>query len=65
LLDLHFIFKIYYNFESCQNMLTTLGFHFHKLQLCFICHAHYIPFKRGKGFLKFENFEKYFEFLKI
>jgi hypothetical protein len=46
-------------------MLTTLGFHFHKLQLCFICHAHYIPFKRGKGFLKFENFEKYFEFLKI
>jgi len=47
-------------------MLTTLGFCFlyHKLQLCLVCHAHYIVFTCGKRLLKFENFEKYFEFLK-
>jgi len=44
---LHFILKIYHNFESYQNMLTTFSFCFlyHKLQLCFVCHAHYNPFK--------------------
>ncbi len=51
---LRFILKIYHNFESYQNMLTTLGFFFlyHKLQLCFVCHAHYNPFICGKGLLK-------------
>jgi hypothetical protein len=50
-----FILKTYHNFESYQNMLTTLGFCFlyHKLQLCFVCHAHYTPFTCGKKPLKF------------
>jgi hypothetical protein len=63
---LHFILKIYYNFESYQNMLITLGFCFlyHELQLCFVCHAHYTPFTCGKGLLKILKFGKYFEFLK-
>ncbi len=45
-------------------MLITLGFCFcyHELQLFFVCHAHYTSFTCGKGLLKFENFEKYFEF---
>jgi hypothetical protein len=48
-------------------MLTTLGFCFlyHKLQLCFVCHAHYTPFTCGKGLLIILKLEKYFEFLKI
>ncbi len=64
---LHFILKIYHNFESHQNMLTTLGFCFfyHKLQICFICHAHYASFTCGKRLLKFFNFGKYLEFLKF
>ncbi len=47
-------------------MLTTLGFYFlyYKVQLCFVCHAHYTPFTCGKEPLKIEIFEKYFEFLK-
>jgi hypothetical protein len=44
-------------------MLTTLGFYYlyHKIQLFFVCHAHYTLFTCGKGFLKFYKFEKYFE----
>ncbi len=51
---MRFILKIYHNFESYQNMLIILGFYFlyHKLQLCFVCHAHYTPFTCGKGLLK-------------
>jgi hypothetical protein len=51
----HFKLKIYHNFESYKNMLTILGFCFlyYKLQLCFVCHAHYTPFTCGKGLLKF------------
>jgi len=62
---LRFILKIYHNFESYQNMLITLGFCFlyHKLQLFFVCHAHYTPFTCVKGLLKIKKFEKYFEFL--
>jgi hypothetical protein len=47
-------------------MLTTLGFCllYHKLQLCFVCHAHYTPFTCGKGLLKILKIEKYFEFFK-
>ncbi len=62
-----FIFKIYHNFEPYQNMLIDLGFFFlhHKLKFCFVCHAHQTPFTCGKRLLKFEHFEKYFEFLKI
>jgi hypothetical protein len=54
LLDFALDFEIHYNFESYQNMLTTLGFNFlyHKLQLCFICHVHYTPFTHGKIILK-------------
>jgi hypothetical protein len=37
---LHFIVKIYHNFD-------------YQLQLCFVCHAHYTPFTCGKGLLKF------------
>jgi hypothetical protein len=37
---------------------------YYKWQLCFVCHAHYTPFTCGKRLLKFENFEKYSEFLK-
>ncbi len=57
----------YHNFDSYQNSLTTLGFCFlyHKLQLCFIYHAHYIPFTCGKGLLIILKFEKYFKFLRI
>jgi len=63
---LHFIFKINHNFESYQNMLSTLGFCFlyHKLQLFLVSHAHFTPFTYGKGFLKKYQFEKYFEFKK-
>jgi len=52
---LHFMLKICHNFESYQNMWTTLGFFFlyQKIQLCFVCHAHYNPFTCGKRFLKF------------
>jgi len=48
-----FALKIYHNFKSYQNMLTILGFFFlcHKLQLCFICQAHYTPFTCGTVFL--------------
>ncbi len=51
---LHFILKIYHNFESYQNMLITLGLCllYHKPQLCFVCHAHYTPFTCGKKLLK-------------
>jgi len=44
--------------------LTSLCFCFlyHKLQLCFLCHAHYTPFTCGKGLLNFFFFENYFEF---
>jgi len=60
---LHFILKFYHNFESYQNMLTTLGscFLYHKMQLCFVCHAHYTPFTCGKGLLKILKFLKCFE----
>ncbi len=36
-----YVLKIYHNFESYQNMLTTLSFYFlyHKLQFYFVCHA--------------------------
>ncbi len=45
------------------NMLTTFFFFLHyKLQLCFVCPAHYTPFTCGKGLFKILNFEKYFEF---
>jgi hypothetical protein len=49
-----FILKIYHNFELYQNTLLTLGFYFlyYKLQLFFVCHAHYAPFTCGKGILK-------------
>jgi hypothetical protein len=60
---LHFILKIYHNFESYQNMLTTLVFVSCKLQICFVCHAHYTPFTCGKVRLKISIFEKYFEYL--
>jgi hypothetical protein len=48
-------------------MLTTLGFCFlyHKLQLRFVCHAHYTPFTCGKELLKNKKFETYFELLKF
>jgi len=64
---MHFILKIYHNFESYKNMLTILGFFLknHELKLCFICHAHYTSFTCVKGLLKFLKFEKYFEFLKF
>ncbi len=64
---LHFILKFYHNFQSYQNMLTTLGlfFLYYKLQLCFPCHAHYNPFTCGKRLLKFEKFEKYFEYFEF
>ncbi len=47
-------------------MLPTLGFNFlyHKLQLLFICHTT-TPYLSHKGFLKFGDFETYFEFQKI
>jgi hypothetical protein len=38
---------------------------YHILQLCFVCHAHYITFTYGKGILKILKFEKYFEFLEF
>ncbi len=42
--NLCFILKNDYHFKSHQNMLTILGFNFlyHKLRLCFICHANKI-----------------------
>ncbi len=52
---LHFILKIYHNFESYQNMLTILGFCFlyHELKICFICHAQYYKsFTCGKRTLE-------------
>jgi hypothetical protein len=51
----HFTLKIYYNFESYQNMLITLGFVLknHKLQLCFVCYAHSTPFNVVKDFWNF------------
>jgi len=57
---LHFILKIYHNFESYQIMLTTLVFCFlyHKIQLCFVCHTHYTPFTCDKRLLKFFNLKK-------
>jgi hypothetical protein len=63
----HFILKIYHIFESYKKMLTTLGSFllYHKLKLCFRCHAHYTQFTCGKGILKIWKHEKYFEFLKI
>jgi hypothetical protein len=63
---MHFILKIYHNFELYQNMLTTLCFFllYHKLQLFFLCHAHYTPFTCGKGLLKILKIKKYFEFFK-
>ncbi len=35
-------------------MLIILGFCslYHKLQFCFVCHAHYTPFTCDKGLLK-------------
>ncbi len=47
-------------------MLTTLGFCFlnHKLQLCFVCRAHYAPFACDKRLLTILKFEKYFELIK-
>ncbi len=46
-------------------MLITLGFCllYHRLQLRFVCCAHYTPFICGKGLLKILIFEKYFQFL--
>jgi len=52
--------------DAWTNMLTTLFIYFnfyYKLQLFFVCHAHYNPFTCGKGLLKILNFEKYFEFI--
>jgi hypothetical protein len=48
-------------------MLTTLEFNFlyYKLQLCFIYHVHYTPFTCDNWFLKFQDFETYFEILKF
>jgi len=49
-----------------KNMLTILFiylFYYYKLQLFFVCHAHYNPFTCGKGLFKILNFEKYFEFI--
>jgi hypothetical protein len=48
-------------------MLTTLEFNFlyYKLQLYFIYHVHYTPFACDKFFLKFQDFQTYFEFLKF
>ncbi len=61
---LHFILKIYHNFESYQNMLTILVFCFlyHKIELCFACHAHYTPFTCGKRFMKIFKFENTLNF---
>ncbi len=61
---LHFILRIYHNIESYQNMLTTLAFCFlyHKIQLCFVCHAHYTLLTCGKRFLKILNAENTLNF---
>jgi hypothetical protein len=47
-------------------MLIILSFNFlyHKLQLCFIFHVHYILFTCGKKNLKIQKFGTYFEFSK-
>jgi hypothetical protein len=51
---LRFVLKIYCNFKLYENMLIIQCFIllFHKLQLCFECHVHYIPFTCGKRLLK-------------
>jgi len=63
--DFAFQLENYHNFESYQKMLTTLGFCYlnHKLQLCFVCHAHYAPFACDKRRLTILKFEKYFELI--
>ncbi len=48
-------------------MLITLGFCslYHKLQLCFVCHAHYTPFTCDKRLLNFKFFYNTLNFKKI
>jgi hypothetical protein len=41
-------------------IILDLGLLYHNL-----CHVHYIPFTCDKEFLKFWDFEKYFELKKI
>jgi hypothetical protein len=61
------ILKNDHNFKSYQNMLIILSFSFlfHKLQLCFVFHVHYILITCGKKKLKIQKFRTSLNFLKI
>ncbi len=64
---LHFILKIYHNFESYQYMLTTLGFCFlyHKLTTLFCMSWTLHPIYMWWRTLENLKFLKYFEFQKF